>query len=236
MSPIIISIDGNIGSGKSSIVKYLEKNFASLCKINKKDLKICFLQEPVDEWESIIDIDNENIITKFYKNNEKYAFPFQMMAYITRLSLFKAAIAENFDIIFTERSMLTDKNIFTKMLFDSEKMNLIEYQIYNIWFNEFADFLKNIKQVYIKTDPEICKNRIIKRNREGENVDIDYLKLCHYYHEIWFNYSHHKNRYDLDNEEKILIINGNIETNTSQFINNNYYDDVLKQIYNFIFT
>ena len=25
MSPIIISIDGNIGSGKSSIVKYLEK-------------------------------------------------------------------------------------------------------------------------------------------------------------------------------------------------------------------
>ena len=139
MAPIIISIDGNIGSGKSSIVKYLENNFASLCKINKKDLKICFLQEPVDEWESIIDIDNENIITKFYKNNEKYAFPFQMMAYITRLSLFKAAIAENFDIIFTERSMLTDKNIFTKMLFDSEKMNLIEYQIYNIWFNEFAE-------------------------------------------------------------------------------------------------
>ena len=80
-----------------------------------------------------------------------------MMAYITRLSLFKAAIAENFDIIFTERSMLTDKNIFTKMLFDSEKMNLIEYQIYNIWFNEFADFLKNIKQVYIRTDLKFVK-------------------------------------------------------------------------------
>ena len=236
MAPIIISIDGNIGSGKSSITKYLEKNFSVFCKNHNKDLHICFLQEPVDEWESIVDFDNKNIITKFYENNEKYAFPFQIMAYITRLSLFRAAISQNFDIIFTERSMLTDKNVFAKMLFDSKKMNQIEYQIYNIWFNEFIEFSKNIKQVYIKTDPEICKNRIIKRNREGETIDLEYLKQCHYYHEIWFNYSDYKSKYSTHQEEPILIINGNIETNTSQFINNTYYDDVIKKIFDFIFT
>ena len=35
---------------------------------------MCFLQEPIDEWETIVDFDNKNIITKFYENNEKYAF------------------------------------------------------------------------------------------------------------------------------------------------------------------
>ena len=243
MAPIIFSIDGNIGSGKTSIFRYLEENFTSYCKMNNKNLKVCFLQEPIDEWETIVDFDNKNIITKFYENNEKYAFPFQMMAYITRLSLFKDAIAENFDIIFTERSMLTDKNIFVKMLFDSEKMNVIEYQIYNIWFNEFSNFLKNIKQVYIKTDPEICKKRIIKRNRKGENIDNEYLELCHYYHEVWFTCCDYKNdsknktdsKNKIDNNEEILLINGNIETDTNQFDNNSYYQDIVKKIFDFVF-
>lgn len=101
MSPIIISIDGNIGSGKSSVLKYLQNNFHNYCIEQNKNLKICFLQEPVSEWESITDKNGKTVLEKFYQNNEKYAFPFQMMAYISRLNIFRKALSENYDIIFT---------------------------------------------------------------------------------------------------------------------------------------
>lgn len=228
--PIIISFDGNIGSGKSSVVKYFEKNFENYSKSKNKNLKICFLQEPVTEWESIKDIDDErNIIEKFYEDNYSYSFSFQIMAYITRLSQFKKAINENYDIIFTERSMFTDKNVFAKMLYNSKKMRSIDYQIYNKWFNEFVDIIKNIKTIYIRTSPEICKFRINKRGRQGENIPFEYLQDCHYYHEIWLN------NLEKIEEGNVLIINGNIETNTSLFIENKYYDNIISSVFNFMF-
>ena len=228
MAPIIISIDGNIGSGKSSVVRYFEENFAKFCNMQTYHYNICFLQEPVNIWESIKNNDGKNIIEKFYENNERYSFAFQMMAYISRLSKLKEALLQNYDIIFTERSIYTDKNVFAKMLYDTQKMENVEYQIYNKWFDEFSEIIKDIKTIYIRTSPEICDNRVKKRNRLGENIPLNYLKECHRYHEIWLN--------NLEKLESgnILIINGNQETNTSLFIENNYYDDLMKKIFNFI--
>ncbi len=229
MKPIIISIDGNIGSGKSSIVRYLKKNFTNFLEHKHNNIKVCFLDEPVDVWESIIDNnDNKNIIEKFYENNNKYAFAFQMMAYISRLKLLKNAIKENYDIIITERSILTDKNIFTKMLYNSGDINEIENQIYNKWFDEFSECIQNIKYIYIKTNPDICFTRVVERNRLGENISLSYLKNSHYFHEIWLN------SVDLIEQGKVLVIDGNEKTNTSLFIKNNFYDKIIDNIYNFI--
>ena len=229
MPPVILSFDGNIGSGKSSVVKYFTKNFENFCIKNNKNYKICFLEEPVELWESIIDIEsNENIIEKFYKDEKKYSFAFQIMAYISRLSLLKKALNNNYDFIFTERSIYTDRNIFAKMLFLEHKMNNIEWQIYNKWFDEFSSINKNIKIVYIRTTPEICNKRIEKRNRKGENIPVEYLKNCHYYHDSWLN-----NPEQIESG-KVLIINGNEETNTSIFINNNFYDEIMNKVFNFM--
>ena len=38
--PIIISLGGNIGSGKSSIIHYLKHNFSNFCNIKNHDYKI----------------------------------------------------------------------------------------------------------------------------------------------------------------------------------------------------
>lgn len=228
MAPIIISFDGNIGSGKSSIVRYFEKNYEKFCNLKTFHYKICFLQEPVSIWESIKDTDGKNIIEKFYNNNKQYSFAFQMMAYISRLSLFKDAFNKDYDIIFTERSMFTDRNIFAKMLYDSKNMNELEYQIYNKWFDEFAEFLNNMKIVYIRTSPEICDKRVKDRAREGENIPLDYLKNCHYYHDIWLNSP------EKLESGQVLVINGNEETNTSKFVNNNYYDNIMEKVFKFM--
>ena len=228
-TPIIISFDGNIGSGKSSVIHYFEKNFPKFCNLKTYHYKICFLDEPVNQWESIVDFnDNNNIIEKFYKNNKEYAFQFQMMAYISRLSLIRKALKEDYDIIFTERSIYTDRNVFAQMLYNNKQMSNTEYIIYNKWFNEFSDIIENIKTVYIRTLPEICDKRVKKRDRLGENIPLDYLKDCHYHHEIWLN-----NPEQIESG-KVLVINGNEETNTSVFIENRYYDNLMEKVFYFI--
>ena len=96
---MIFSIDGNIGSGKSTIVRALKNAL-------KNDKRFVFLEEPVSEWCDIKSKDGKTILEKFYTDQTKYAFSFQMMAYISRLSQIKRAIRENpGSHIITERSL-----------------------------------------------------------------------------------------------------------------------------------
>ncbi len=174
----IISIEGNIGSGKTTLLKNLKEQY-------QHNENIIFLREPVDEWMKIKDEEGITILEKFYKNQEKYSFPFQMMAYITRLSILRQAVKTNPNaIIITERSLFTDKEVFAKMLYDQGKIEYINYQIYLNWFNEFGKEFPVNMIVYVKTDAKICHERICKRARQGEDViPLDYLKNCDKYHE-----------------------------------------------------
>jgi len=174
---ILISIDGNIGSGKSTLLTNLKEYY-------KDNKKIIFLKEPVDEWNQIKDKYGETILTKFYKNQKKYAFSFQMMAYISRYKILKQAIDNNQNcILITERSIYTDKYVFAKMLSESEDIEDVNYQIYTTWFDTLSDECVIDKLVYVQAEPELCKQRIIKRAREGEEViQIEYLKNCDKYH------------------------------------------------------
>ena len=111
ITPIIISKEGNIGSGKSTFVQELKQS-----KLYPNS-KVCFLLEPVNEWNKITD-NQETIIEKYYKDQKAYAFQFQMMAYISRLKQIKNAVKAKYDIIITERSVMSDKNVFAKMLYE----------------------------------------------------------------------------------------------------------------------
>ena len=195
---IIISVDGNIGSGKSTFVAQLKKQLRWI-----KNKKIIYLQEPVKEWESFVDKQtNENILQKFYTNPDNWSFSFQMMAYISRVAQLKNIINKHKNdnyVIITERSVLTDKNVFAQMLYDAKKIHDIDYQIYTRWFNEFTQDIQISGIVYVHTTPEKCHERIIKRNRTGENIPIEYLKRCHEYHENWLN--DYSKKIIIDNEE-----------------------------------
>ena len=177
MSVKIFSLEGNIGSGKSTLLAKLQEYFSN-------NSNIIFLQEPVEEWESIKDVNGNTMIQKFYENQEKYSFSFQMMAYISRLALLKKTVKENPDcIIITERSLYTDRLVFAKMLFDDKKIEDVNYSIYLKWFDHFADDFPLEGIIYLKTDPTICYQRVQKRSRAGEEViPLEYLEKCSYYH------------------------------------------------------
>ena len=92
-------------------------------------MKIHFLQEPVDIWNNVQNAEGKNIIECYYANQEKYAFAFQMMAYISRIHLLKEALKDDYDIIITERCLHTDKNVFAQMLYDECKIGEIEFLV-----------------------------------------------------------------------------------------------------------
>lgn len=176
----LISIEGNIGSGKSTVLKLLKQN----C-----DKSIVFIDEPVSEWQTIEDSSGKNILELFYADKKKYSFTFQILAYITRLRKILDVIKNNQDkIIIMERSIYTDKFVFAKMLYENKFIEDIEWKTYNYWFDTFKNSTKLDGIVYVNTKPEICFERIKKRNRDGEsNIEINYLNECHQKHLDWIN-------------------------------------------------
>jgi deoxyadenosine/deoxycytidine kinase len=213
----IISIEGNIGSGKSTILKCLK------FLLIENGHEIIFLQEPVSEWEKIKDKNGITILSKFYENQEKYSFAFQMMAYISRLSILKDTIKQYPNaIIITERCLNTDRYVFAKMLFDNGKLEDVEYQIYLNWFDHFSDMQNIQKVIYLKTTPDTCFYRVNKRHRDGEsNISIEYLRSCHEYHEDMIK----------NIGENILILDSNMDFENDKSIEQEW----IKKIKTFIF-
>jgi deoxyadenosine/deoxycytidine kinase len=217
----IITIEGNIGSGKSTLLEHLKKKYNAG--------NIIFLKEPVDEWENIKDEDGVSVLQKFYADQKTYSFSFQMMAYISRLALLKEAVDKNPNaIIITERSLLTDKMIFAKMLYDSGNIQHIEYQIYSKWFECFANDYPINKVVYVNSSPEICFSRIHERSRLGESeIPLDYLTTCDTYHKNMIaSFSENENI-------SIMELDGN--TNIKIKENEHCLSEWLEKIHDFIY-
>ena len=212
----IVSVEGNIGSGKTTgkekLKQYiLQKKFA--------DSTIVFVDEPTDEWQTIQDENGVPILVNLYSDLKRFAFRFQMMAYISRLKKLRdAARNPNVKIIITERCLITDAHVFAKMLYDSKHIEEDEYQIYTRWFDEFAKEVEPSCIVYFKASTDVCMTRIKKRNRAGEqDMQRDYLDKCNRYHHEWLIE-------DPTTLIPVLILNANQE-------NADYSADIYKYMY-----
>ena len=191
----IISIEGNIGTGKSTLLSELRKAYAD-------DPTICFLDEPVHVWNTVKDENGVTILEKYYADQKRYAFSFQMMAYISRLSAMRAALKKNYRFIITERSIYTDSAVFAKMLYDDKKIEEVEYQIYKNWLHEFIVDFPPVKFIYLQANPTVSFQRVAIRGRQGEVIPLEYLQNCHNYHEDWLL---------IKNKEPLLGLDANID-------------------------
>ena len=179
----VFSIEGNIGSGKSTLVRLL----------STFNPHIHFLQEPVDIWKELKDSNNNNILSEFYKDQNRFAYIFQNFAFITRVTTLTSLISKvksffNDQYIIVERSIHSDKNVFAKMLYDDKKISELEYKIYNYWFYKLHTKVLFSGHIYLEVDAKVASERINMRNRkEEENIPIEYLKSLNKYHEEWLN-------------------------------------------------
>ena len=180
---IIISIEGNIGVGKSTFINILKNKWISEggCEV---------ISEPVDLWKNIINTDGKNILQTFYEDIPRWAYSFQNIACITRMMKMEDIIKNSSSkYIFLDRSLGTDKNVFEAMLYDQGQINKLEHSMYNFWCDFYHQYVRpqnNQIYIYLKASPETCASRIKKRGRiEEKTIELEYLKGLNNYHDKW---------------------------------------------------
>jgi len=172
----IITIDGNIGSGKSSILNYLHKTY-----------KISIDLEPVESW-------NTYLSNMYDKNID--IFNFQV-----RIWLDRCWIQEKSDkITLMERSPYFIKNTFIKIAYELKMINDNEYNILLDLHKKTDTLWTSNIYIYLRSNPENCYKKLRKRNRTCEkNITEDYIKKLHQSHEE--NY-----KKGLENNMNIIVI------------------------------
>ncbi len=189
-----ISIEGGIGCGKSTLLTNLMNT-----------LRLPVFLEPIDTW---------YFLSKFYEDPKRWGFTFNleviMSMYIWKNNNFKALY---------ERSPNSCKYVFKEIQQEDGTITKEESDLFNKLFEQFSWDQDVI--IYIKTDPQICFERMQKRGRECENnVSLEYLKLIDKkYDEMISIFQKEKNHI------KIFIVDGNKNTDE-------VYQDVLKILSN----
>jgi len=172
----IVTIDGNIGSGKSSILNYLHKMY-----------KIPIDLEPVESW--------NNFLTKLY-DSKLDVFKFQV-----RIWLDRCWIQEKSDtIVLMERSPYFIKHTFINTAYNLDMITEHEYNILVDLHKKTDSLWSSNTYIYLRSNPENCFKRLKKRGRPSEkNITEDYINMLHDSHEE--NY-----RQALENKMNIIVI------------------------------
>lgn len=145
-----LSIEGNIGSGKSACVRALAAAFPNVPSF----------PEPVEEWGELLSL--------FYKSPAEWALPFSLRVL---LDFRRAASA---DTCVVERSPMATRFVFSQLLYNEGTLNCQEWEL----FKEYHDILGWKPDVifYIDTPAPECARRIESRGRPCE-ADIDQAYL-----------------------------------------------------------
>lgn len=146
-------IEGNIGVGKSTLMKCLSKKYITF-------------EEPIHEW---------TLLEDFYHDKTNYMFPFQyqvLLSQFNQLKKIKLLKTQVTKPIFMERNPWSSKNIFVELIKDS--MTVAEIKCYNKLYNLID--IDITKLFFLNLSPEKCHQRIIQRNRyEERDIKMDYI-------------------------------------------------------------
>lgn len=149
-----ITIDGNIGSGKTTQLNLLRER-----------LGYTVYKEPIQEWP----------LKLFYEDKKRWAFLLQLAI----LKSFHDSQDGDGGGVW-ERSPESSREVFWKMLrgsYTDEEDDVYRY------FYELFSWEPDV-HVYIRTDPDECFERISKRHQEGDSkIDVEYLRSVHEFYE-----------------------------------------------------
>lgn len=108
-SKILLSLEGNIGAGKTTFLRLLND-----------DLKIPFeiVPEPVNDWQQFGKENNKvNLLDLFYKDPKKYGYIFQSFCFYSRLKNWSQNVNSfKKNLLIFERSVYSDKYKFFKKI------------------------------------------------------------------------------------------------------------------------
>lgn len=153
-----IAIEGNIGAGKTSLANMMSDEF------NAKIVLERFADNP--------------FLPKFYKDNERYAFPLEMSFLADRYQQLSDDLAQ-FDLF--KNFIVSDYYIFKSLIFAQVTLQKDEYKLYKKMFDlMYKEITKPDLYVYLYQNTERLLENIKKRGRDYEqNIEADYLQKIH---------------------------------------------------------
>ena len=187
--PIIISIDGLVGAGKTTLINRLKTSHP----------EFNYIDEPVDEWTDIIDDNGHSILENFYNDKSRWSYTFQLFAINSRHKSTLKILNDysnnpnkyRSNIFITERSIFTDRFVFAQMLYDRGFMNTLEWKLYCKNFDNIKNDYNIAGFIHLNTDTDLAFARIEIRNRQGEDcVSKQYLTALKNYHLNMFAINH----------------------------------------------
>lgn len=197
-------IEGNIGAGKSTFLQVVGEH-----------LNAQLVFEPCKAWQDVGG--KGNLLNAFYRDGQRWAYTFQSYAFITRVLEQEKKAQENkhaFQLL--ERSVYSDRYCFAKNAYEMGLMSSLEWGLYCEWFEWLVQ--NRLEQpagfIYLRTDPEVCYERLGIRNRsEEKEVPLEYLKLLHGKHEDWLVHKKDIAFYLRNTPVLVLDCNENFEGN-----------------------
>ena len=156
----IYALEGNIGAGKTTIMKIIGQYFTS----------VEFVEEPVSQWQNL---GGMNLLDAFYSDPKRWGFSFEFFSMLSKIKALLNAANSDKPVIVIERSILSNK-VFMDLSHELGKLEEIEYTMlmntYHFYLQHVYPQLSGI--IYLDTPVDECIKRITKRNR-GEECTIE---------------------------------------------------------------
>lgn len=153
-----IAIEGNIGSGKTTLANKIGTDF------NAKLVLERFADNP--------------FLPKYYADMERYAFPLEMSFLADRYQQLSDDLAQ-FDLF--KSFIVSDYYIFKSLIFAQISLSKEEYALYKRMFDlMYKEITKPDLYIYLYQDTESLLHNIKKRGRDFEqNIKPEYLDKIH---------------------------------------------------------
>ena len=206
--PFVVSIEGNIGSGKSTMLKHFNK-------LENVEL----LPEPVPEW---CDLKGHNLLAMLYENPHRWSFQFQSYIQLTRLKLLKSPSEKRVKIL--ERSIQNNRFCFLELAKREKTLNPAELEVLYSWYDWLDENLGLDLDliVYLRTDPAVAYERMRRRDREEEsNAPKELLYNLHQAYEDWLI-----NKTLGEVKVPVLVLDANKDIEDMQKIYSEYEDKI----------
>ena len=162
----IFSIEGNIGSGKTTVIHHLQRLYGD---------QVILVEEPVKDWQNL---EGENLLDKKNKDLNRWGYSFEAYVLITKMNELTKVAFNDKKIILIERCMLTDK-----VFFDLNVENGLSNPMEEAMFKNLYEFLSNNVYpklsgiIYLDTPVDECIHRMILRGRKEEkSITKEYLQ------------------------------------------------------------
>jgi deoxyadenosine/deoxycytidine kinase len=161
-----VAIAGNIGVGKSTLVKMLCREM---------------------DWDPFYEPVNENpYLSDFYHNMSAWAFHSQIFFLTHRLRA-HFNLAQHPNSAIQDRSVYEDSEIFARNLYRQGNITDRDYQTYRELYETAVQFLPPPDLViYLRASADTLMHRINSRGRDYERkISVDYLQNLNDLYETW---------------------------------------------------